>query len=124
MVDSSSCPGLASRRGRCEDFWPRAALGGYRIGDLPAMAKRLGELLAVLGWVLGGLAAWTGFQSQDQVQGLTAWTIFCVAALPVFIGHMCYYVLAGVNKGGAANAKRQDKARGQERQRIRGWNGG
>jgi len=67
----------------------------FSIATLPLMLKRLANVLVLLGWILGGLVAWAGFHSQDQVQGLANWMILGVAVVPVAIGHMCYYVLAG-----------------------------
>ena len=59
------------------------------------MAKRLGEMLAVLGWLLGALVVWAGFASQADNPRITTGLIIGIAAVPVIIGHMCYYVLAG-----------------------------
>jgi hypothetical protein len=54
------------------------------------MAKRLGQVIAIAGWLIGALVAWSGYASQIPIP-----FIIVVAAIPVLIGHAALYVLAG-----------------------------
>jgi hypothetical protein len=58
------------------------------------MAKRLGEVLAIFGWLLGAVILWSGYHQADGVVPPLGF-VWGLAAAPVIIGHMCYYVLAG-----------------------------
>jgi hypothetical protein len=58
------------------------------------MAKRLGEVLLILGLVIGAILLWAGYHQADGVVP-PLWEILMFALPPVIIGGMCYYVLAG-----------------------------
>jgi hypothetical protein len=63
------------------------------------MARRLGIVLAIAGWLLGALLFWAGFHQA----GVNPWAGFDhpilwitgMALIPIAIGHACLYVLAG-----------------------------
>jgi hypothetical protein len=58
------------------------------------MAKRLGEVLALLGWLIGAAILWICYHQADGDVG-PLWLVWGFAAAPVIVGHMAYYVLAG-----------------------------
>ena len=58
------------------------------------MLARLGNVLALVGCVVGGLVIFTGLKVQVE-DNLPSWFILALGAVPIFIGLAAKYVLGG-----------------------------
>jgi hypothetical protein len=58
------------------------------------MARRIGQALAVAGWILGAVLLWAAI-SMGLATSAPTWFLIAIAAFPVLVGHVCQYILSG-----------------------------